>query len=167
MCRLCDAATPAECRFTWNADSAAATGGARIELPKGLPDGVTRAQAIALATLPKGVGEAGRRTLIKGGIVMSMDAGVGNFVKGAVLIEGAKIREVAASIDAPDATVIDAAGRIVMPGFIDTHHHQFETALRSTLAHAILINDGKPENVRNYYETMLLNFSQRLKPDDV
>jgi 5-methylthioadenosine/S-adenosylhomocysteine deaminase len=167
MCRLCDAATPAECRFTWNADSAAATGGARIELPKGLPDGVTRAQAIALATLPKGVGEAGRRTLIKGGIVMSMDPGVGNFVKGDVLIEGAKIREVAASIDAPDATVIDAAGRIVMPGFVDTHHHQFETALRSTLAHAILINDGKPENVRNYYETMLLNFSQRLKPDDV
>jgi cytosine/adenosine deaminase-related metal-dependent hydrolase len=49
-----------------------------------------------------------------------------------------------------------------MPGFVDTHHHQFETALRSSLSHAILVNDGKPENVRNYYETMLLNFSQRL-----
>ena len=29
-----------------------------------------------------------------------------------------------------------------MPGFIDTHHHQFETALRSFLADGILINDG-------------------------
>ena len=39
-------------------------------------------------------------------------------------------------------TEIDARGRIVMPGFIDTHHHQFETALRSFLADGILINDG-------------------------
>ena len=36
------------------------------------------------------------------------------------------------------AAEIDARGRIVMPGFIDTHHHQFETALRSFLA------DGHP-----------------------
>ena len=31
-----------------------------------------------------------------------------------------------------------------MPGFIDTHHHLFETALRSFLADGILINDGTP-----------------------
>jgi cytosine/adenosine deaminase-related metal-dependent hydrolase len=167
MCRLCKAAKPEDCRFVWNADSAAATGGAKVEMPKGLPEGVTTAQAVALSSLPKGVGEPGRKTLIKGGVVLSMDPAVGNFAKGDVLIEGAKILEVAAAIDAPDATVIDAAGRIVMPGFIDTHHHQFETALRSSLSHAILINDGKPENARNYYETMLLNFSQRLAPEDV
>jgi cytosine/adenosine deaminase-related metal-dependent hydrolase len=167
MCRLCNAAKPEDCRFVWNADAAAATGGATVTMPKGLPEGVTQAQAIALASLPKGVGEAGRRTLIKGGVVLSMDDAVGNFVKGDVLIEGSRIVEVAASIDAPGATVIDAAGKIVIPGFIDTHHHQFETALRSSLSHAILVNDGQPENVRNYYETMLLNFSQRLKPEDV
>ena len=167
MCRLCNAAKPEDCRFAWNADAAAATGGASVAMPKGLPEGVTTAQAIALASLPKGVGEAGRRTLIKGGVVMSMDDAVGNFSKGDVLIEGSKILEVGASIDAPDATVIDAAGKIVIPGFVDTHHHQFETALRSSLSHAILINDGRPENARNYYETMLLNFSQRLAPQDV
>ena len=37
---------------------------------------------------------------------------------------------------------IDARGKIVMPGFIDTHHHQFETALRSFLADGLLFNDG-------------------------
>ena len=39
------------------------------------------------------------------------------------------------------AKVIDARGKIVMPGFIDTHHHQFETVLRSFLADGVLIND--------------------------
>ena len=38
--------------------------------------------------------------------------------------------------------ILDARGRIVMPGFIDTHHHLFETSLRSFLADGILINDG-------------------------
>lgn len=38
--------------------------------------------------------------------------------------------------------MIDASGRIVMPGFIDTHHHRFEMALRSFLAGGVLINDS-------------------------
>jgi 5-methylthioadenosine/S-adenosylhomocysteine deaminase len=62
---------------------------------------------------------------------------------------------------------IDAAGKIVMPGFIDTHHHQFETALRSQLANGILINDGRPANASNYYETILQGFSMVYRPEDV
>src|SRR5258706_11994584 len=37
------------------------------------------------------------------------------------------------------------ACRFVMPGFVDTHHHQFETALRSFLANGLLINDRSEE----------------------
>ena len=117
--------------------------------------------------LPEGLGEPGRRLLIRGGAVLAMDAAVGNFPQGDVLVEGKRIVEVAARIDAPDAAVIDAAGKIVMPGFIDTHHHQFETALRGQLAHAILINDGRPANATNYYETMLQSFSMVYRPEDV
>ena len=103
----------------------------------------------AASSPPEGVGKKGRRTLIKGGVIVSMDEQVGNFAVGDVLIEGAKIVQVGASIEAPDAAVIDAAGHIVIPGFIDTHHHQFETALRGALADAILINDGRPESANN------------------
>ncbi|WP_353475964.1 amidohydrolase family protein (plasmid) [Salipiger sp. H15] len=117
--------------------------------------------------MPTGIGEAGRRVLIRGGVILSMDDAVGNFASGDVLIEGGTIAEVAARIDAPDAAVIDARGRIVLPGFIDTHHHQFETALRSQLAHGILINDGRPENRANYYETILQSFSMAYRPEDV
>ena len=51
--------------------------------------------------VPEGVGQKGRRTLIKGGVILSMDEGIGDFAVGDVLIEGSKIAEVAASIDAP------------------------------------------------------------------
>lgn len=155
MCRFCNSTTPT-----------ALFAGSPV--PSRAPAGETsRGAAPAETTLPEAAGAPGRRVLIKGGAVLSMDSSVGNFTTGDVLTEGAKILEVAAQIDAPDAVVIDARGKIVMPGFIDTHHHQFETALRSTLADAILVNDGRPGNERNYYETMLQNFSMGYRPEDV
>ena len=63
--------------------------------------------------------------------------------------------------------MIDARGRIVMPGFIDTHHHQFETALRSFLADGILVNDGKPHGEINYFEYILGKFAPVYRPQDV
>ena len=42
-----------------------------------------------------------------------------------------------------------------MPGFVDTHHHQFETALRSFLADGLLFNDGQPHGAINYFEYIL------------
>ena len=72
---------------------------------------------------------------------MSMDPQVGDFVQADVLVEGKKIVAVGPNLPASGA-VIDARGKIVMPGFIDTHHHQFETALRSFLADGLLFNDG-------------------------
>ncbi len=119
------------------------------------------------SAMPEGVGAQGRRTLIKGGTVLSMDERVGNFAVGDVLVEGSKIVEIAASIHAPDAAVIDASGHIVMPGFIDAHHHQFETALRSFLADGILINDGRPESAHNYYGSILQKLAMVYRPQDV
>ena len=116
------------------------------------PVNLEAAHGAAASVMPEGVGVQGRRTLIKGGTVLSMDERVGNHAVGDVLIDGSKIAEVAARIDAPDAAVIDASGHIVTPGFIDAHSHQFETALRSFLADGILINDGRPESAHNYYE---------------
>jgi cytosine/adenosine deaminase-related metal-dependent hydrolase len=117
--------------------------------------------------MPAGIGEPGRRTLIRGGAVLSMDPGVGDFASGDVLLEGDRIVEVGARIEAPGAAVIDAAGMVVMPGLIDTHHHLFETALRGFLADGILINDGQPENAYNYYEYILQKFSMVYRPEDV
>jgi 5-methylthioadenosine/S-adenosylhomocysteine deaminase len=79
----------------------------------------------------------GRRILLKGGVVLSMDPKIGNFENADVLIEGAKIVAVGPNLKAA-AQVVDASGCVVMPGFIDTHHHQYETIQRSALADGIL-----------------------------
>jgi cytosine/adenosine deaminase-related metal-dependent hydrolase len=86
-----------------------------------------------------------------------------------VLVEGKKILAVEPNLPVAGATQIDATGRIVMPGFIDTHHHQFETALRSFLADGVLINDGSgsPSGSTTYFEYILLKFAPVYRPQDV
>ena len=70
------------------------------------------------------------RTLIVGGCVLSLDRKVGNFRRGDVLIEDGLVTEVGESIRARDAEVIDATDTIVMPGFVDTHRHLWESLFR-------------------------------------
>jgi cytosine/adenosine deaminase-related metal-dependent hydrolase len=118
---------------------------------------------------PEDSGNHGRRYLIRGGAVMSMDRKVGDFPQGDVLVEGKKIVAVGRNLHAGGAAVIDARDKIVMPGFIDTHHHQFETALRSFLADGVLINDGSgsPSSAATYFEFILLKFAPVYRPQDV
>ncbi|MFI6478658.1 amidohydrolase family protein [Nonomuraea sp. NPDC050663] len=70
------------------------------------------------------------KSLIAGGIVISMDPAVGDLPRGDVLIEEGVITQVDERIDAPDAEVIDAGGQIVMPGFVDNHRHSWQSAYR-------------------------------------
>jgi cytosine/adenosine deaminase-related metal-dependent hydrolase len=116
---------------------------------------------------PRDSGRHGRRYVIRGGHVMSMDPSVGDFARADVLVEGKRILAVRPNIHASGAGEIDARGRIVMPGFIDTHHHLFETALRSFLADGILVPDGTPEGTINYFEYILQKFAPVYRPKDV
>src|SRR5262250_447357 len=119
--------------------------------------------------VPEDTGRHRRRYIIRGGSVLSMDPDVGDFAQADVLVEGKKIVAIGHNLRAGDATVIDARGKIVMPGFIDTHHHQFETALRSFLSNGILINDGSdtPSAFPTYFEFILLTFAPVYRPEDV
>src|SRR5687767_7964540 len=82
------------------------------------------------------------RILLKGGCVLSLDAKVGNFDVADVLIDGSRIAEVRPNITA-DAEVIDATNTIVMPGFVDTHRHMWQGALRSILPNGLLSDYGR------------------------
>jgi len=127
------------------------------------------AQLAGQAVAPEDSGKSGRRYVIRGGAVMSMDPRVGDFPVADVLVQGKTILAVGPNLSAGAAEVIDARGRIVMPGFIDTHHHQFETALRSFLADGVLINDGSgsPSGSTTYFEYILQKFAPVYRPQDV
>src|SRR5207253_11282104 len=74
-----------------------------------------------------------RRILLRGGAVLSLDARGGDFEKADVLIDGKTIARIAPNISAADAEVVDCSGTIVMPGFITTHNHQYESIQRSLI----------------------------------
>jgi 5-methylthioadenosine/S-adenosylhomocysteine deaminase len=76
------------------------------------------------------------RTVLKGGTILSMDPAVGDLVSGDVLIAGTKIVDVGSDLRA-DGTHIDCTGCIVIPGFVNSHIHMFQTALRGYWADAL------------------------------
>ena len=74
--------------------------------------------------------QQGRRTLFKGGTVVTMDRHIPNLATGDVLVEDDRVVAVGADIKADAAEVIDARNAIVMPGLIDAHHHMWLGVMR-------------------------------------
>jgi len=174
MCILCDQGKPQDHSATKGSTQL----GRRDFLKTATATGVAAAGLNLFAARPAAAdgggppedhGRHGRRYVIRGGHVMTMDPAIGDFVKADVLVEGKKIVAVGPNLHAGGAGEIDARGKIVMPGFIDTHHHQFETALRSFLANGILINDqsGSASADPSYFEYILSRFAPVYTPDDV
>src|ERR1700733_15120 len=73
------------------------------------------------------------RVLIKGGAIVTMDPKVPNLSTGDVLVDGGRIAAVGINLQSDDAVVIDASDSIVMPGFIDAHHHMWLGVMRRML----------------------------------
>src|ERR1700730_2708481 len=97
------------------------------------------------------------RLLLRGGSVVSMDPKVGDLPKGDVMIEGDKIAKIAPHIDA-EAQVIDVTGDIVIPGFIDSHRHTWECAIRGCAPNATL---------DDYFVDVLDTFAPVYRAEDV
>ena len=76
----------------------------------------------------------GRPVLLRGGTVLTMDGT--DLPRGDVLIDGGVIAAVGASLDAPDASVVDVAGAIVLPGLVDGHRHCWQNAFRRLIPDA-------------------------------
>lgn len=50
-----------------------------------------------------------------------------------MLIEGEKILEIGYGISCPDARIMDAHGKFIYPGLVNTHHHFFQTFVRNLM----------------------------------
>jgi 5-methylthioadenosine/S-adenosylhomocysteine deaminase len=75
-----------------------------------------------------------QKILIKGGYIVTMDRRGRILKEGSILVEGDKIVEVNDEEKLKNSKadiVIDAKHRAVLPGFVNTHTHLFQTLLRS------------------------------------
>jgi cytosine/adenosine deaminase-related metal-dependent hydrolase len=97
------------------------------------------------------------RILLRGGHVLTMDPNLGDLTPGDVLIEDDKIAAVDRSIEA-DAEVVDCTDKIVIPGFVDTHRHTWEAAIRGCAPNATL---------DDYFVEVLDTFAPVYTPEDV
>ena len=75
-----------------------------------------------------------KRTVIIGGLVLRGPATTGDFAEVDLLVEDGRIGRIGPGIPADGAEVIDARGTFVLPGFVDAHHHLWETAMRGITA---------------------------------
>src|SRR6478609_8387862 len=98
------------------------------------------------------------RLLIKGGYVLSQDPTIGEQPGADILVEDDKIAAVGRNLSADGARTIDATGDIVIPGFIDTHRHTWETSIRTCAPDFTL---------GAYFAGILDRFAPNYRPDDV
>jgi len=99
-----------------------------------------------------------KRLLFRNGFVVSMDPKVGDIHGGDVLVEDGKIVDVGRDLGVSDAEVVDATGMIVMPGFVDTHRHTWQTPVRGVLPSCTL---------DHYFAVMLGQVGGYYRPEDV
>lgn len=96
-------------------------------------------------------------TVIKGGTILTVSHGT--IENGSILIRNGKIAEVGKTVSAPaNAKVIDATGKFVMPGIIDSHSH---TALNGDVNEVtgpvgphLLMQDAFDYTDRNIYHAL-------------
>ena len=97
------------------------------------------------------------RMLLRGGHVVSMDPQIGDLERGDVLVEDDRIADVRPTIEA-DAEVVDVSGHIVIPGFVDTHRHTWETSIRTC---------APDYSLGAYFGGILDQFAPNYRADDV
>jgi cytosine/adenosine deaminase-related metal-dependent hydrolase len=98
-------------------------------------------------------------TLIRGGYVLTLDPELGDLAHCDVFIDGDKIADVGQNLTASSrANIIDARNCIVMPGFVDTHRHTWQTPVRGVLPSCTL---------DQYFAGMLDNIGVQYRAEDV
>jgi 5-methylthioadenosine/S-adenosylhomocysteine deaminase len=99
--------------------------------------------------------------LIRGGYVLTMDV-AGDIPGGDVHLRDGVIAAVGRNLDVPRAEVVDAVGKIVAPGLVDTHWHLWNTLLRG-------MSDGRPTPVgpgRSGYFATCVELGRHFLPGD-
>jgi cytosine/adenosine deaminase-related metal-dependent hydrolase len=100
----------------------------------------------------------GRPIVFRNATVITVDS-AGVLDNADVLVMGDAIEAVGPRLEVPEGTLeIDASGGILTPGFIDTHRHMWQTALRGY---------GGDWALSQYFVFYYLQWGEVFRPEDV
>jgi Amidohydrolase family len=169
MCICCDDASPFLAKLCCDVEVARRSRRAVLKASVGfalgafVPPLATRSATAQAARAPSDFNRlaASSRILIANAVVISMDKQIGDFANADILIVDGKIREIRPDIavDPQNTAVVDGRDRIVIPGFVDTHHHCYQGILRNILPDGLV----RPDYIRDINDKLTAVYS----PDDV
>ncbi|WP_294642475.1 amidohydrolase family protein [uncultured Aureimonas sp.] len=117
---------------------------------------VAYAWVVAVGAMPSAAQER-EAVVLSGGYVLSFDPAVGDLRQGDILVRGGVIAEIAPRIEAPGATRVDLAGKLVLPGLIDTHTHLWTSSMK-----------GRFQNTpQSAYFAVKAHLGRHFTPEDV
>lgn len=96
-----------------------------------------------------------QKTLIKNAFIITMDDQLREF-RGDIMIERDVIRAVGVALDHEEAEIVDGYGMIVVPGFVNSHLHTWQTAIRGVASNWTL-----PEYLKWVHAGLAEKFSPR------
>jgi len=99
------------------------------------------------------------RTLIQNATLLTMDPALGELENSDLLFEGDTIVQIGRHLDSKKADkVIDASGKILMPGLVNAHMHTWQTALRGVTSNWTILE---------YFANMHAGLATNFQPDDI
>lgn len=129
-----------------------------VASPAVAASGSPAAEAAASTTDPHAF-SPGRPVLFRRATVVTMDPRQGVLPDTDVLVQDTTIEAVGQRLpEPPHATVIDAAGALLLPGFVDTHRHMGGSALRGV---------GVDWTLSNFLDWFPRKWGPLFRPEDI
>lgn len=100
-----------------------------------------------------------RRILFAGATIVTMDPAHGILHGADLLIEGDTIAAIGRGLSRDGAVVVDAAGAVLTPGFVDTHRHAWQTQLRRIMPDV--------DDLGAYVMSTLAGYAPAYRPKDM
>lgn len=96
--------------------------------------------------------------VLENATVITVDPDLGDLDRADVLVSDGRIAAVGSDLGVADAERVDASGMIVLPGFVDTHRHTWQSAIRHSYG------DVDP---LTYFKDVLGGLGPSYAPEDV
>lgn len=113
----------------------------------------------ALEAAARAAVDPNHHIFLRGGTIITMDPALGDFVRGDLHIQGKRIVAVGRDLRPPaGAEVIDAAGTVLIPGFVDCHRHSWSATFRQIIPNGV---------IGDYMATTHQGFAQYYRPHDM